>query len=88
MLYIVLAVSLTSPEVSYCTKPATMDIAQAQLSILVDWPKYHRGYTTPSILPATDPKAARAMAGYTIPASEAGNRGPVAAPPCRLFGSD
>jgi hypothetical protein len=87
MLYIILAISLTSPEVSYCTKPMQLKDAQAQLLVLGDWTKHHGAYTAPVILPATDQKAVRAMNGYTIEATEAD---PVAviARPCRLFGSD
>ena len=86
LLFIIYAVSLTSPEVSYCTKPASMDVAIAQLSILNDWTKYHRCYTLPAIISATDPTAVKSIAGYTIPAN--GAHPAIAAPPCRLFGSD
>lgn len=89
MLYIVLAISLASTEVQYCTKPDTLEATQAALTSILasDWSKVHPVFKQPIIVDSTNLRYTRAINGFTYD-DEAGNRIGVVVPPCRLFGTD
>lgn len=86
MLYIVVATFLHGANISYCTKPATLDGAQAQLAQLVRsvWIAEHAGFKAPRIINSADPNYAKILNGYTYD-DEAANRHGIVVAPCRPF---
>lgn len=87
--YIMVSFNQTSPEIAYCSAPATQAQTQGALAEfkknrLADFLARHKGFAAPVIIDSSDSRFDRLLNGYVLN-DEASNRHNVPVAPCRPF---